>query len=141
MIAPPVSLAGESGMPSHVHPGGERRYVPLAPEIVVAFRDLYILSSAAAQLGGFGLEVSELQWRALAERTEEARTVLHCEPLRDTDALAALRRLLVICEWIIELYIAGRECPPAVWREAGKLGRDAYGYVDTGINGKRGPDV
>lgn len=84
-------------MTPHVYPDGERRNVPPAPEIVVAFRNLYILSSAAAQLGGIGLEVSEIQWRALAGRTEEARTVLHCEPVGDTDALAALRRLLVMC--------------------------------------------
>jgi hypothetical protein len=124
-----------------VRPGGERTYVPPAPEIVGAFRELYILSSAAAQLGGYGFEVSELQWRAAAERTEKARTALHREPVRDTDAVAALRRLLAICEYIIELYIAGRKCPPAVWREAGKLGRDAYAYIDPGVNGKRGPDL
>jgi hypothetical protein len=125
----------------HVHPGGERTYVLPAPDIVGAFRDLYILSSAAAQLGGYRLEVSEQQWRALAERTEKARTVLHREPVGDTDAVAALGRLLDICEYLIKLHIAGRERPSAFWREAGKLGREAYGYIDPGVNGKRGPDV
>ncbi|MFP3553161.1 hypothetical protein SB861_20925 [Paraburkholderia sp. SIMBA_049] len=125
---------------THVYAGGERTYVPQVPGIEGALRDLYIVSSAAAQLGGYGLEVSELQWRALAERTDTARTVLHREANRDADTIAALRRLLVICEYIVELYIAGRECPLAVWREAGKLGREAYGYIDRGVNPKRGAD-
>ncbi|MFL9964711.1 hypothetical protein PQR02_27335 [Paraburkholderia sediminicola] len=136
----PVILAGGTDV-THVHAGGERTHVPQVPGIVGALRDLYIDSSAAAQLGGYGLEVSELQWRALAERTETARLVLHREPIGDADTEAALHRLLVICDYIIELYIAGRECPSAVWREAGKLGREAYGYIDRGVNPKRGSDV
>jgi hypothetical protein len=135
----PVILAGGTDV-THVYAGGERTYVPQLPGIEGALRDLYIVSSAAAQLGGYGLEVSELQWRALAERTEMARTVLHREANRDADAIEALRRLLVICEYIIELYIAGRECPSAVWREAGKLGHEAYGYIDPGVDRKGGPD-
>ena len=59
----------------------------------------------------------------------------------ETDAMAALRRLLDICEYVIELYIAGRQCPSAVWREAGKLGRDTYGYIDPRVNAKRGSVV
>jgi hypothetical protein len=110
------------------------------PDLVTEFRDLYILSSAAAQLGGYGL-VPELRWRALAERTERAGTVLLREPVPETDTVAAFRRLLDICEYIIELYIAGRQCPSAVWREAVKLGRDAYGYIDPGVNAKRVPVV
>jgi hypothetical protein len=136
----PVILAGGTDV-THVYAGGERIYVPQVPGIEGALRDLYIVSSAAAQLGAYGLEVSELQWRALAERTDMARTVLHREANRDADTIEALRRLLVICEYIIELYMAGRECTLAVWREAGKLGREAYGYIDRGGNPKRGSDV
>ncbi|MFP3558930.1 hypothetical protein SB861_51070 [Paraburkholderia sp. SIMBA_049] len=133
-------LPSGTGM-MHVNPVGERTDAPPVPDLVTEFRDLYILSSAAAQLGGYGLEVPELRWRALAERTERARTVLLREPVPETDTVAALRRLLDLCEYIIELYIAGRQCPSAVWREAGKLGRDAYGYIDPRVNAKRGPVV
>jgi hypothetical protein len=104
-------------------------------------RDLYIVSSAAAQFGGFGLEVSELQWATLAERTEAARAVLDRESIRDADTAAALRRLLQSCEYIVGLHTAGRECPPAIWREAGRLGRDVYGRIDPGLKRGREPGV
>jgi|GEM_PF-2788107 len=125
----------------HVKPVGVQTDAPPVPDPVTEFRDLYILSSAAAQLGGYGLEVPEPQWRALAERTERARTVLLRNDVPETDAMAALRRHLDICEYVIELYIAGRQCPSAVWREAGKLGRNAYGYIDPGFDAKRGSVV
>jgi hypothetical protein len=97
-------------------------------------RDLYIVSSAAAQLGGFGLEISQLQWGALAERIEAARTVLDREFIQDADTAAALRRLLQICEYIIGLHTAGRRCPPAIWREAARLGREAYGWMHRDVD-------
>lgn len=123
----------------HVNPVGERSDAPPPPDLVTAVRDVYIVSSAAAQLGGYRFEVPEPQWRALAERTERARTVLLRENVPENDAVAALGRLLDICEYIIELYIAGRACPSAVWREAGRLGRDASGHIDPGVNAKSGP--
>ncbi|WOD19095.1 hypothetical protein [Paraburkholderia kirstenboschensis] len=124
-----------------VHTGGEPINVLKAPETVKVLRDLYIVSSAAAQRGGYGLEVSPLQWNALAERTEAARTVLDREFVRDADTAGALRHLLEICAYIIEFYIAPRECPSAVWREAGRLGREAYGWIDPDVNPEHGPGV
>lgn len=121
---------------------GSRPTDVLTPsETVTMLRDLYIVSSAAAQFGGFGLEVSELQWATLAERTEAARAVLDRESIRDADTAAALRRLLQSCEYIVGLHTAGRECPPAIWREAGRLGRDVYGRIDPGLKRGREPGV
>ncbi|MFP3643421.1 hypothetical protein [Paraburkholderia sp. SIMBA_054] len=101
-----------------------------SPEVATAFRQLYIVSSAAAQLGGYALEVPEQQWRALVECTERAKTILQHEPVDETDLGAALWRLLHTCEYVVELYVAGRVCPPAAWREAGTLGREADSYLD-----------
>jgi hypothetical protein len=121
--------------------GGEPTHALQAPETIKVLRDLYIVSSAAAQLGGYGLEVSPLQWSALAERTEAARSVLNRESVPDPDTAGALRRLVEICEYIVGFYIARRECPSAVWREAGRLGREAYGSMEPEVNPERGPGV
>lgn len=111
---------------------GDRSNPALLPEIRSAFRDLYILSSRAAQLGGYGEEVSEPQWRALIGRTGTARTVFDRVVSFDRDASAACRRLLLICEYMIDLHLEPRACPPALWREAGRLGREVYVYFDAG---------
>ncbi|ASW04435.1 hypothetical protein CJU94_40550 (plasmid) [Paraburkholderia aromaticivorans] len=120
---------------------GDRSDPVLPPEIRSAFRDLYILSSCAAQLGGYGEEVPEPQWRALIDRTAKARTFFDRQVSFDRDALAAFRRFLLICEYVIELHLEGRACPPAVWREAGRLGREAYVYLDAGATGSTGAAI
>jgi hypothetical protein len=102
----------------------------MRPDIAQVLADLYILSSAAAQLGGYGLEVPNSQWRALGQQTQAARAVIGPgEGPVAGDADTAFRRLVTICEGIIELYASGRRCPPAIWREVGRVGRDAYAYV------------
>ena len=100
-------------------------------EVIAALTDLYIISSAAAQLGGYGVEVSDLQRRALARETLQAKAVLdQLKMAYETEAVEALRRLVKMCEGIIDLYSSCQGCPSAIWREVGRLGREAYEYVD-----------
>jgi hypothetical protein len=101
------------------------------PDVIHALNALYIISSAGAQLGGYGLAVSDTQRSALARATFEAKTVLDRMPVAsETDAVAALRRLVNVCEGIVEHYSTCQRCPSAVWREAGRLGREVYEYID-----------
>lgn len=112
------------------------------PEIIAALKDLYIVSSAAAQRGGYGLEVRDAQWRALARGTEEANAVLHrWIATRETDAIAALRQLAKMCEDVVGLYAMCQKCPPAVWREVSRLGREAYECVNLTVTPRREADA
>ncbi|MEC5409393.1 hypothetical protein VOM14_28010 [Paraburkholderia sp. MPAMCS5] len=107
--------------------------VAMPSDIARVLADLYIVSSAAAQLGGYGLEVPDSQWQALVQQTQAARAVVNAdEVIGASDGRAALCRLVTMCEDIVELYTTGRRCPPAIWREVGRMGRDAYSYVTSG---------
>jgi hypothetical protein len=109
-----------------------------SPEVIAALKDLYIISSAAAQLGGYGFEVSDTQKKALARKTLEAKGVLDRQKIaRETAAAAALRQLVKMCEGIVDLYSTCQACPSAVWREVGRLGREAYEYIDERRIGQR----
>jgi len=102
------------------------RHVATSPELITAIKNLYIVSSAAAQLGGHGLEVREAQWRALAQKTEMARVVLDQQATtRDTDGIAAFHCLAKMCEDVVVLYAMRRPFPTTLWREVGRLGREA----------------
>jgi hypothetical protein len=128
-----ISLARRRGVKAmtRVHVNFNDSHDTPAPEVITALNDLYIISSAGAQLGGYGLDVSDAQRRALARATSEAKTVLDCvKSACETDAVAALRRLVKMCEGIIDLYSTCQACPSAVWREVGRLGREAYEYID-----------
>ncbi|MEX3897859.1 hypothetical protein [Paraburkholderia sp. BR10954] len=117
-----------------VKPDGVEARVAMQPDIARLLADLYILSSATAQLGGYGLEVPDSQWQALVQQTQAARVIVGPnEGTGTSDGHIALCRLITICEDIIELYTTGRQCPPAIWREVGRLGRDAYAYVAAGV--------
>ncbi|WP_206997857.1 hypothetical protein [Trinickia mobilis] len=112
------------------------------PEVVTALSDLYILSNAAAQRGAYGLEVRDTQWRALARGTQDAKRVLDRQlSACETQAIGLLRRLTSMCEGILECYTASRECPSAIWREVGRLGRDAYECIDLIARRQRGTDA
>jgi hypothetical protein len=104
--------------------------VPL-PEVITALKNLYLVSSAAAQRGAYALEVRDAQWRALALRIEEARGVLDQQiATRDTHTIALLRQLAGMCEDLLNRQAARQDCSSAVWREVGRLGRDAYEYIN-----------
>jgi len=101
------------------------------PEVVTALNALYILSSAAAQRGAYGLEVRDAQWRALSRGTQDAKAILdlhlaHCE----TYVIELLRQLTTMCEGILDRHATSQECPSAIWREVGRLGREAYECID-----------
>jgi hypothetical protein len=114
---------------THIHFDDNRGTPPL--DVINALNALYIISSAGAQLGGYGLAVSDTQRSALARATLEAKTVLDRMPVAsETDAVAALRRLVKVCEGIVDHYSTCQRCPSDVWREAGRLGREAYEYID-----------
>ena len=107
------------------------RHVATSPELITAIKNLYIVSSAAAQLGGHGLEVREAQWRALAQKTEMARVVLDQQATtHDTDGIAAFHCLAKMCEDVVVLYAMRRPFPATLWREVGRLGREAYECID-----------
>ncbi|MEX3985292.1 hypothetical protein AB4Y45_40795 [Paraburkholderia sp. EG287A] len=123
----------------HTQPPCSNTPVATPSELITALRDLYIVSSAAAQLGGYGLEVHEAQWRALARGTRGAKAVLDQQTAaRDTDAITAFRQLAKMCEDILELYARHQKFPSAVWREVGRLGREAYDCIDLCITRQRG---
>ena len=101
------------------------------PEVITALKNLYIVSSAAAQRGAYALEVRDAQWRALAQGTEEARAVLDQQiATRDTHTIALLRQLARMCDDLLNRHAARQDCPSAVWREVGRLGRDAYECIN-----------
>jgi hypothetical protein len=112
------------------------------PEVVTALSDLYILSNAAAQRGTFGLEVRDAQWRALARGTQHAKLVLDRQRIVcETHAIGLLRRLTSMCEGILDRHATSQECPSVIWREVGRLGRDAYECIDLIVGRQREADA
>ncbi|WOD13597.1 hypothetical protein [Paraburkholderia kirstenboschensis] len=110
-----------------------------APQTIIkAFKELYILSGAAAQFGCYGLEVVDSQWRALIECTHDARAVAPREAACETEAFTAFGQLLAMCENIVGLHMSGHPCPPAMWREVARMGRDAYPYIYQRMAAQRG---
>jgi hypothetical protein len=73
------------------------------PAVIAALRDLYIVSSAAAQRGAYALEVRDAHWRALARGIQEAKAVLDPQiATRETHATALLRQLASMCEDLLD---------------------------------------
>lgn len=107
-----------------MQPGRSGARVTMQQDIARVVADLYILSSAAAQLGGYGLDVPCSQWQVLIQQTQAARAVLGPgESTAGSDAhTAGLCRLATMFEDIVGLYTTRRRCPPAIWREWGGWG-------------------
>jgi hypothetical protein len=131
------------GMPmTHSQPdSGEGCVVP-APEVITALKDLYIVSSALAQRGANAQEIRDDQWRAMAQRAQEAKTALdqHADRI-ESHAIGLLRQMTQICQSLVEGHATRQEIPFAVWREVGRLGRDAYECVNLSAPAQRGPDA
>jgi len=106
-------------------------------ELITALKDLYIISSAAAQLGSYGLAVSDVQWRALVRQTAVAKDVLVRQTAaRELEVKTALCRLVRMCDDILALRTTSGTCPPSAWRQVGKLGHDAYEYLELKATGR-----
>jgi hypothetical protein len=122
---------------THQQPDCSESCVAPSPEVLTALKDLYIVSSAAAQRGAYALEVRDAQWRALARGTREAKAVLD-QPLatRETQATTLLRQLARMCEDLLDGHAMHQECPSAAWRQVGRLGRDAFECVNLAVTGK-----
>ena len=111
-------------------------------EVVTALNELYILSNAVAQRGSYGLEVRDAQWQALARGTQDAKMILDRPlPACEMHAFGLLRRLASICDGILDRHATRQECPSAIWREVGRLGRDAYECIDLLVHRQRGGDA
>ncbi|MFM0007997.1 hypothetical protein PQR57_44645 [Paraburkholderia dipogonis] len=112
------------------------------PEVVTALKDLYIVSSALAQRGAYAQDIRDAQWRTMAQRAQEAKTALdqHGESL-ETRAMVLLRQMTNACQALVDRHAARQEIPFAVWREVGRLGHDAYDWVNLTAPRRRGPDA
>lgn len=95
-----------------------------------AFKALYLVSGAAAQLGAHGLRVEDSQWQALAQAARDANTALEAHGDAQGDAMAAIRRLSTVCDHLLERRATGHPCPSTVWRDLMRAGRDAYEQLD-----------
>jgi hypothetical protein len=104
-------------------------------DMIQAVRALYLVSSAAAQLGRSGLEVTASQWHGLLECTRRARAVIDQADVMDASGLCrTLRELVLVCEEILEQGAPGM-CSPSLWRSAGRIGREAYECAEGSITG------
>ena len=113
-----------------------------APEVITALKDLYIVSSALAQRGANAQEIRDDQWRAMAQRAREAKTALDQHGDRiETHAIGLLRQMTQICQSLVDCHAARQEISFAVWREVGRLGRDAYECVNLSAPAQRGADA
>lgn len=120
---------------------GERCDTP-PPEVVTALNNLYIVSSALAQRGTYAQEIRDSQWRTMAQRVQEGKTALDQHGERtETQAIVLLRQMTNVCQGLIDLYSARREIPFAVWREVGRLGRDAYEWASLTASHRRGANA
>lgn len=95
-----------------------------------AFNELYLVSGAAAQLGAHGLQVQDLQWQALARATRRASTVLAARIEGESEAMAAFRRLTLLCDELLDRRAMGHACPSTIWRDLARAGRHAYAQID-----------
>lgn len=116
-----------SSMPST---GAERNAVSAA-HARAAFKALYLVSGAAAQLGAYGLRIEDSQWHALAQAARDANNALLAHDHIESETIAAFRRLSALCEHLLEHRARGHACPSAVWRDLARAGRDAYEQLDT----------
>lgn len=101
-----------------------------AASVRAAFKALYLVSGAAAQLGAHGLRVEDSQWQALAQAARDANTALQAHEDAKDDATTAIRRLSTVCDHLLERRATGHPCPSTVWRDLMRAGRDAYEQLD-----------
>jgi hypothetical protein len=102
-----------------------------APHVTAALKELYIVSSAAAQRGTHALDVRDAQWTALDRGTRQAQAVIdQLLPEYETQALTLLRNLASKCDNLLDHRIASKASPTALWRDVAKLGREAYEHLD-----------
>lgn len=97
-----------------------------AAAVRAAFKALYLVSGAAAQLGAHGLRVEESQWQALARATRDANAALQAHEGAQSDAMAAVRRLSMVCDGLLEQRATGDAGSSVLWRDLMRAGRDAY---------------
>ncbi len=109
---------------------GTDRDAASAPQARAAFKALYLVSGAAAQLGASGQRVQEIQWLALARAARNASAVLGARGQNESEATASFRRLADLCEDLLARRALGHACPSVVWRDLARVGRDAYEQID-----------
>lgn len=101
------------------------------PGVITALKNLYIVSSALAQRGTYAQEILDSQWRTMAQRAQEARTALDQHGERpETHAIVLLRQMTNVCQGLVDRHATRQQIPFAVWREVGRLGHDAYEWVN-----------
>lgn len=106
---------------------GDENCVAGLPAVIAALNELYIVSSAAAQRGAYGLDVRDAQWKALCRATRQAKVVIgQLLSGSETRASVLLRELTETCEKLLDRHASNQGCPTAVWREVARLGREAY---------------
>ncbi|WP_147297853.1 hypothetical protein [Trinickia dinghuensis] len=112
--------------------GADRNAISAA-QARAAFNALYLVSGAAAQLGAHGLQIEEGHWHALALAARDANAALqaHAQAHANSDAIAACRRLSMLCDRLLERRAMGHASPSTVWRDLVRAGRDAYEQFDT----------
>jgi len=116
---------------THAQSDCSEDYVLPPPEVITALKDLYIISSALAQRGAYAQEILDAQWRTMAQRAQEAKTALdHYGEKPETHAVVLLRQMAKVCQGLVDRHAARQEIPFVVWREMGRLGRDAYECVN-----------
>jgi hypothetical protein len=114
---------------------------PLCRDTVQAAMDLYLVSSAAAQLGVSGLDVSRSQWQGLFENTRRTRAVLEQHDVTgESSRFQTLRELVLACEEILAKRLPDGNCPPALWRRASRTGREMYECIEVSIAAVRDTD-
>jgi hypothetical protein len=126
----------------HAQPDCSDGCVVPPPEVITALKDLYIVSSALAQRGAYAQEIRDAQWRTMAQRAQEAKTALDQHGERtETHAIGVLRQMTKVCQSLVDRHAARQEIPVTVWREVGRLGRDAYECVNLTAPRQRGADT
>ncbi|MFM0124104.1 MULTISPECIES: hypothetical protein [unclassified Paraburkholderia] len=127
---------------TRTQPGCSEGCVVLPPEVITALKNLYIVSSALAQRGTHAQEIRDSQWRAMFQRAHEAKTALDQHGERaETHAIVLLRQMTQACQGLVDRHATRQEIPFAVWREVGRLGHDAYEWVNLNLPRRRGTDA
>ena len=121
----------EATLMTHVQPDRSEGWGVPPSEVITALNDLYIVSSALAQRGAYAQEIRDAQWRTMAQLAQEAKTALDQHGERpETHAIVLLRQMAKVCQGLVDRHAARQEIPFTVWREMGRLGRDAYECVN-----------
>lgn len=124
---------------THAQPGSRDGCVAPPPEVITALKDLYIASSALAQRGAYAQDIRDAQWRTIAQRAQKAKMALDQHGERsEAHAIVVLRQMTEVCQGLVDRHAARQEIPVAVWREVGRLGRDAYECVNLTAPRQRG---